>query len=86
MKPKTNPPTSAPAPAAPPPPSPEFDRLAAVPVAPARHAATARTVGHVQPAGKSAHLFSATGDYIATVPTAEAAPFLPTPPAAPAAA
>ena len=63
-------PTTAPAASAP-----AFDPATAQAVPPIRHRDTARTVGHVQLQGAEAHLFSATRDYIATVPAAKAAAY-----------
>lgn len=66
----------------PPAPAPVFDPKKAVGVSPRRHGATARTVGFVQAEGEEAHLFSATGGFVATVKGKEAAAFLPPPPPA----
>lgn len=62
-------------------PAPLLDRKAAVAVPPVRHAATARTVGFVQWAdeGTRAHLYSATGDFIATEGADLARTYIPAP-------
>jgi hypothetical protein len=70
-------PTASAAAAEPTPAAPAFDRLASIAIAPRRHEGTARTVCHVTPAGDLAYLYSYSGDFIATVPAAEAEPFLP---------
>lgn len=64
---------AAPAPAVPAK-APVLDLAAAKAVAPYRHEKTARTAAYHQPAGEEGvHLFSATGNFIATVSADEAA-------------
>lgn len=72
-------PAPAPAPAAAPV-EPRFNPSTAILVPCRRHEPTARTVGFVQPAAApgTADLFSVGCAYIATVPEAEAAAFIPT--------
>lgn len=67
-------------------PDPVLDHKTAKSIPAYRHAKTARTAAYHQPAGDAGvHLFSATGNYIATVPADEAAANEPAPEPAPAA-
>lgn len=66
-------------------PDPVLDRKTASSIPAYRHAKTARTVAYHQKAGDAGvHLFSATGNFIATVKDAEAAANEPQPAADPA--